>query len=94
MASQQQQTRTQRQQAKENQIIEQRSGKARARLFGKGAAAFLLSRVETRCPRPQKAPPCDTPTLCAWKALHLCKIDLNQNARLRFHSDRIAIRAF
>jgi hypothetical protein len=56
MASQQQQTRTQRQQAKENQIIEQRSGKARARLFGKGAAAFLLSRVETRCPRPRRRP--------------------------------------
>jgi hypothetical protein len=56
MASQQQQTRTQRQQAKENQIIEQRSGKARARLFGKGAAAFLLSRVETRCPDPRRRP--------------------------------------
>jgi hypothetical protein len=56
MASQQQQTRTQRQQAKENQIIEQRSGKARARLFGKGAAAFLLSRVETRYPRPRRRP--------------------------------------
>jgi hypothetical protein len=63
MASQQQQTRTQRQQAKENQIIEQRSGKARARLFGKGAAAFLLSRVETRYPRPQKAPPLRYPDL-------------------------------